>query len=109
MIRIYGLKNCDMCRKATATLRARGGDVRFIDVRTETLGRNLLEHFLATLGPALVNTRSTTWRALSAAERLRPALELLEENPSLMKRPVIERDGTLTLGWSKAVQAHYGA
>jgi len=42
---------------------------------------------------------------LNDVERRKPAMTLLVENPSLMKRPLIERDGELFLSWSKDVQA----
>jgi arsenate reductase len=45
---------------------------------------------------------------LDEAARARPPLELLAEHPTLMKRPVIERDGSLHLGWAKDVQAALG-
>ena len=56
-------------------------------------------------GAALLNTRSTTWRGLDAAERVKDPLELLAAHPTLMKRPLIDDDGTLYLGWGKDVQA----
>jgi len=61
---------------------------------------------------ALVNKRSTTWRGLSETQKSTldrdTALHLLEQNPTLMKRPVIERDGQMTIGWTKTVQETYG-
>ena len=44
-------------------------------------------------------------KGLDEAARDRPAADLLAEHPALMKRPVIEADGALYLGWDKAVQA----
>ncbi|MFY0597609.1 MAG: arsenate reductase [Cognatishimia sp.] len=100
-MQLYGLKNCDTCRKAMKTLP----NATFVDVRTDGVPSDVLERALAKFGDALVNTRSTTWRQLNNAERQKPAMTLLVENPSLMKRPLIERDGELFLSWSKDVQA----
>jgi len=107
MIKVYGLKNCDSCRKALKNLRALGYGPEFIDVRSDGVSADDLVRFQAVFGAALLNTRSTTWRGLDAVTRARDPLELLAAHPALMKRPVIDRDGTLTLGWGKDVQAQY--
>ncbi|PTX56472.1 arsenate reductase [Litoreibacter ponti] len=100
-MRLYGIKSCDTCRKALKALP----NAAFVDVRETPLPRPALERFHAAFGDALLNTRSTTWRGLDAAERARDPLDLLEAHPTLMKRPVIDDDGTLHLGWGKDVQA----
>ena len=103
---LYGLKTCDTCRKAVKTLESAGHGVRFQDIRAEPLDRETLAAFHAAFGAALLNTRSTTWRGLSEAERGRDPLDLIEEHPALMKRPVIRDDtGALHLGWGRPVQA----
>lgn len=75
-----------------------------VDVREDSVPDNKLVAFLDAFGEALVNKRSTTWRNLSLADREAPPLEILRQNPAVMKRPVIE-DDRLTLGWDKATQA----
>lgn len=98
---LYGLKTCDTCRKALKSL----GDVTFRDVRSDGVPGDVMARALAEFGESLVNRRSTTWRNLSESERAEAPLVLLERHPSLMKRPLIEADGALYLGWDKAVQA----
>lgn len=110
---IYHLKSCDTCRKAIKTLKAAGHDLTSVDVRADGVDQATLERFEAGLGyEALVNKKSTTWRSLSDAEKSgltrETAIALLLEHPTLMKRPVIDVNGTLTLGWTKDVQAQYG-
>lgn len=100
MIKIYGIKTCDTCRKAVKMLGA-----ELHDIRTDPLSQAELSRFHAEFGDALLNTRSTTWRGLSDAERARPPLELLADHPTLMKRPVIETESKLYLGWGKDVQS----
>lgn len=97
---IYGLKTCDTCRKTARALAAAGHEVVLRDIRAEPLSPGELAAFLDVFGEALVNRRSTTWRALSEAERARPAAELLAAHPALMRRPVIRAtDAALHAGW----------
>jgi len=98
---LYGLKNCDTCRKAIKSLP----QAVFVDVRSEGVPADILQKAHEKFGAALLNTRSTTWRQLDEAERQKPALELLADHPTLMKRPLIDADGELFLSWSKDVQA----
>jgi arsenate reductase len=104
MIRIYGLKACDTCRKA---LKALDG-AELIDIRETPMEAALRARALTQFGEALVNTRSTTWRGLSEAERAAPPAALLAAHPALMKRPLIDADGTLHLGWTKDTQSALG-
>jgi arsenate reductase len=103
-MKIYGLKNCDTCRKALKALP----DFSLVDVRADGVPAALLERALAQFDDKLVNTRSTTWRGLSEEERAGAPLALLQAHPALMKRPLIERGGELYLGWDKSTQAALG-
>lgn len=112
-MKIYHLKTCDTCRKAIKALRAAGHDPDLHDVRADGLTSALLSSLETALGyDALVNKKSTTWRGLSDSQKSGlgrdSALALLAENPTLMKRPVIEKGGTYSVGWTKAVQEKYG-
>ncbi|MFC3615684.1 ArsC/Spx/MgsR family protein [Lutimaribacter marinistellae] len=103
-MRLFGLKTCDTCRKALKSLP----DAEFVDVRADGVPSDVMDRALARFDAALVNTRSTTWRGLSEAERGRPSAELLAEHPTLMKRPLIEADGELYLGWDAKTRAALG-
>lgn len=103
-MKLYGLKTCDTCRKALKALETAGHAPDFVDIRATPLPPEQLATFHAAFGEALVNRRSTTWRGLSEAERAGNPLALLAAHPALMKRPVIEADGQLWLGWGKDVQ-----
>lgn len=103
---IFGLKNCDSCRKAQKALAAAGHAPRLVDIRDTPPARATLERFAARFGAAIVNTRSTTWRGLDENARGHAPVDLILAHPALMKRPVIEADdGTLYLGWGAEVQA----
>lgn len=104
MIRIYGLKNCDTCRKA---LKALDG-AELVDIRAHPLDAAFLARAFEQFGADLLNTRSTTWRGLSEDTRAQPPLDLLGAHPALMKRPLIDDGGTLYLGWTKDTQSALG-
>lgn len=103
-MRLYGLKNCDTCRKALKALPK----AHLVDVRAEGVPEDVLATALAQFGDALVNTRSTTWRGMDEAERNKPPLEQLQASPSLMKRPLIVDGADMYLGWTKETQAALG-
>lgn len=103
--KLFGLKTCDTCRKAARALSAAGQDIDVVDVRADPLNTATLARFLDAFGDALVNRRSTTWRSLTEVERSAAPADLLAAHPALMKRPVIEGPGGLTLGWDNEVQA----
>lgn len=106
-MKLYGLKNCDSCRKAKKELEAAGNDVEFIDVRAAPLNEATLCAFLTAFGAdKLVNKKSTTWRQLDEGERGKAPLELLAAYPSLMKRPVIETENGCFLGWTAETKSH---
>ncbi|MEL7108307.1 MAG: ArsC/Spx/MgsR family protein [Pseudomonadota bacterium] len=103
---LYGLKNCDTCKKALKALDAAGQTVNFIDIRADADLETLLPKWLSSAGPeTLINRRSTTWRNLSDDVRESQPDALLKDNPTLIKRPVIEAGGSIYVGWAKDVQA----
>lgn len=102
---VYSLKACDTCRKAIKAMAQAGLDFQVIDVRAQGVPREDLMRFYAALGDALVNKSSTTWRGLSEIQRAGDPVELILDNPTLMKRPVIDVAGKLYLGWKPEVQA----
>lgn len=113
-MKFYGLKNCDTCRKALKDIAASGREVEVIDVREAGLSQSTIKGWIDEVGvETLVNRRSTTWRGLSAEEKETAmgdrggkagAASVLAANPTLIKRPVIEHDGTITVGWTAAQQ-----
>lgn len=103
---LYGLKNCDTCKKALTALEATGRTVRFVDIRAEADLASKVPAWLTAAGPdLLVNRRSTTWRNLDERARAGDPQSLLIANPTLIKRPVIEAGKEIHVGWAKPVQA----
>jgi len=106
-MRIWGLKNCDTCRKAIKELGAAGRKLDVVDVRADGVEYADMQRFFDAFAGALVNKRSTTWRGLDEATRSGDPVQLMLAHPSLMKRPVIEDQGQLTLGWSAETRAQW--
>ncbi len=109
-MKVYALKTCDTCRKAIKALHEAGLDFEIIDVRAGGVSEATLRHWLSQNDvKTLLNTRSTTWRGLSESEKqdvdTDKAVRLMRAHPTLIKRPVIEDNDKLYIGWSKPVQA----
>lgn len=104
-MRIYGLKNCDTCRKALKSLPA----AELVDVRADGLPDAVLDAALEQFQEALVNTRSATWRGLDEAARGMAARDLIKAHPAVMKRPLIAAGNALFLGWNSQVEAEVKA
>jgi Spx/MgsR family transcriptional regulator len=102
-MKIFGLKNCDTCRKAFSKLNEKGFNVEFIDIRLTPLNSTQVKRFLEVFGCQLINKRSTTWRKLTEAEKMLPIEKLIELSPTVIKRPIIECDA-LFIGWNREVE-----
>jgi Spx/MgsR family transcriptional regulator len=108
-MKLFGLKNCDTCRKALKALQNAGRQPDFHDVRVDGVTKAYLTKWVRAAGwEALLNKKSTTWRELSDADKKgcdeKKAIALMEKHPALIKRPVIECEGKVTVGWTKDVQ-----
>ena len=109
MLNIYGLKNCDTCRKALKWLEAEGIPFAFVDVRKDGIDTSDIESWVDAVGVySLLNKRGTTWRGLSDADKAmgegNGAVKLMTAHPALIKRPVFVQNGTVTVGFTDAVK-----
>jgi arsenate reductase (glutaredoxin) len=102
---LYGIPTCDTCKKAMKALEAAGHAVTFRDVRRDPLSEAEIARLVAEFGDRLINKQSTTYRGFSDFLRESEADAQIAAQPTVMKRPVIEADGKLYLGWDDAVQA----
>ncbi len=105
MITVYGIKNCDQCRRALKWLRDMGIQHSFHDFRVDGLSKPLLQDFCKHVGwGKILNKRGTTWRRLSDAEKesinATNAQELMLSNPTLVKRPVFKMSNKVLIGFS---------
>ena len=102
---IYGIRNCDTMKKARSWLDAHGVSYTFHDYKRSGIDRATLEKWAGVVGwETLLNRAGTTFRKLpdSAKAGLTEAraLKLMLEQPSMIKRPVLERGKTLLVGFN---------
>ena len=104
MIHLYGIPNCDTVKKARAWLDARQLGYAFHDYKKEGADSAQLAAWSDAAGwEALLNRRGTTYRGLSEADKAdidrAKALRLMGANPSLIRRPVVEHEGCVLVGF----------
>jgi arsenate reductase (glutaredoxin) len=109
MLTVYGLKNCDTCRKARKWLDSKGIEHSFRDVRADGVSEKDVARWAKAAGvDALLNRRGTTWRGLPAAAQARAdngaAVALMVAHPALIKRPVFEAGSEIIVGFGPAEQ-----
>jgi len=102
---LYGIANCDTIRKARSWLAEHGIDYDFHDYRKQGADSALLQTLAQQLGwEAMLNRRGTTWRKLPESIREgvdeTQALQLMQENPAIIKRPILSCRDNLHLGFS---------
>ncbi len=104
MITMYGIKNCDTCRKALKWMQAEGIEHRLHDLRSDGLDSEVVTRWVAAVGwEALLNRRGTTWRNLPEADKEeldeKKARALMLTNPTLIKRPIFDLDEKIVVGF----------
>ena len=110
---LYGIPNCDTVKKARTWLAEHGIDATFHDFKKQGLDQATVQRWLDVLDwETLVNRKGTTWRNLPDARKAAvtdkaSALELVLESPSVVKRPVLDRGGNFSVGYSEPQYAAY--
>lgn len=104
MITVYGLKNCDTCRKALKWLDAEGMEHQFLDLRKDGFTPEDVLFWLAAVGPVtLINRKGTTWRQLDDHLKLvsndEDLTALVMEYPAILKRPIFVKDDRVIVGF----------
>jgi Spx/MgsR family transcriptional regulator len=103
-LRIYGIRNCDTMKKAFDWLTANGVDYEFHDYKKEGVPPGKLKAWAAKVGwEKLANTRGPTWRKIPDPQKVGLSedrvVALLEQNPSAIKRPIVEAGSALLVGF----------
>jgi arsenate reductase len=108
MTTLYGISNCDTCRKAKNWFNENRIAFDFFDFRKNELTQTKIETWIDSIGlDKLINRRGTTWRNLP--DELRDQIhgpenvDVLNQFPTLMKRPIIEIDDHFLVGFDASV------
>lgn len=107
-MKLYGIPNCNTVKKARAWLMENDIAIPFHDFKKQGVSEELLKAWLKQVcWEKLVNRQGTTWRQLPDEAKAAVcddagAIRLMLEKSSVIKRPVLEMDGKITLGFDAA-------
>ncbi len=104
MITIYGIKNCDTMKKAMRWLDEHDIEYGFHDYRKDGIDSGQLEAWEKEIGwETLLNRRGMLWRKLPKASRdsvnRQSALQIMRDNPAIIKRPVLDLGDRRVVGF----------
>ena len=104
MVTIYGIKNCGTMKKARAWLEAEGVAYEFHDYKSAGIDQHRLKGWAKQVGwETLLNRAGMTFRKLADEDKQvlnqSKAFALMMAQPSMIKRPVLDIDGTLVVGF----------
>lgn len=105
MLTVYGIPNCDTVKKALTWLKDKGIAYEFHDYKKKGISSEKLEEWLTQVPyDKLVNRAGTTFKKLSDEEKSRitdnaSAIALMLEKTSVIKRPIVEADKILAVGF----------
>lgn len=106
-MKMYGIPNCSTVKKARAWLDERGIQYDFHDYKKQGVPTKVLKDISKVIGwESLLNQSGPTWRKLpdevkASVRDAASALQVMQDNPSVIKRPLIDRDGQYQLGFSE--------
>lgn len=111
-VTIYGIKNCDTMRKAQDWLTAHNVTFEFHDYKKSGLERDRLQSWCEALGwETVINRAGQTFRKLDDAQKQNldeaKAIELMLGNLSMIKRPLLDKDGQLLAGFKPDIYAEF--
>ncbi len=105
MLHVIGIKNCDTVKKARAWLAEKEVEYEFVDLKKEPLNIDELKELEFKVGlDVLVNRRGTTYRKLGLKDKNltdEEMLNVLLENQSMIKRPVLVKDEAVLVGFDE--------
>ena len=110
-MKLYGISACDTVKKAKTWLSEQGHDFEWHDYKKSGISAPLLEAWIAQVGwETLLNRQGTTWRKLDDASKAaiankEAAIALMIMQTSIIKRPVLDNNGTITVGFKPEVYA----
>lgn len=114
-MKVYGIPNCSTVKKARVWIEARGLDYEFHDYKKQGVPEALMKKLLKSHGwETLINRKGPTWRNLpdevkATVADANSALAVMQQHSSVIKRPIVERDGQYLFGFDEAAYATFFA
>ncbi|QMU61404.1 MAG: Spx/MgsR family RNA polymerase-binding regulatory protein [Gammaproteobacteria bacterium] len=113
MLKVFGIPNCDQVKKSQKWLKDRGIEFEFHDYKKQNITKKQLGEWCKEIKwEILLNKRSRTWKEISGKELSEKdksnftqakAITLMQQNPTLIKRPVIQNGKTITVGFDDKI------
>lgn len=109
IIKLYGIPNCDTVKKTSTWLAANKVEVVFHNYKIEGIDKKKLTAWCKKVGwQIILNKKSTTWKSLAlnvqqSTTNQAAAIQLMIEHTSLIKRPIIEVNDTLIVGFNEQI------
>src|SRR6202000_1727039 len=106
-MRMYGIPNCDTVKKARDWFKNHNIDYEFHNFKAEGISDEKLKEWDSKAGyEKILNKASSTWKQLpddvkQNVKTKEDAFALIQQNTSMIKRPVIEKDGVLIFGFNE--------
>jgi arsenate reductase len=109
MLKVFGIPNCDQVKKSQKWFKDRGIKFEFHDYKKQGITKKQLSEWCKIVDwEILLNKRSRTWKELNEKELSQAnrsnltqakAITLMQQHPTLIKRPVIQKDKSITVGF----------
>lgn len=106
-MKLYGIPNCSTVKKARIWLEENGHAYEFHDFKKQGVPEAMLKPLMQSRGwEPLVNRNGPTWRKLPDERKAQvadidSALAVMQENSSVIKRPILEQDGRYLIGFKE--------
>lgn len=107
MVKVYGIPNCDIVKKATRWLVKNKIPFELHDYKKSGINKQKLSSWIKSVGwESIFNKRSSTWRALHTHTGInvgdeQGAVDILTEHTSIIKRPIVEVGKELIVGFDE--------
>jgi len=105
MIKVYGIKTCNSVRNALKFFKDNNIEVDFSDIRKDAPKPESIDFWVEKAGIDIAfNSRGTKYRTLKLKELNlddEGKLQWLKKEPMLLKRPVIEYDDKVMIGFNE--------
>ncbi len=106
MVKLYGIPNCDTVKKSQKWLDTHGIKYEFHDYKKHGVAKKQLSEWCKQIEwNILLNKRSRTWKELTETDRdnltKTKAITLMQQHPTLIKRPVVQQEKTITVGFDE--------